>query len=80
MFLENWCCPCNARQFQNEFDKWASGDREIDKFIQQIQLNAKIYQEIIEWIPFDKLENVTCLAKGGFGTVYKAEWLDGFIK
>ncbi|RHZ60324.1 hypothetical protein Glove_355g61 [Diversispora epigaea] len=31
-------------------------------------------------IPFDKLENVAYLAKGGFGTVYKANWLDGFIK
>ncbi|RHZ85296.1 hypothetical protein Glove_67g51 [Diversispora epigaea] len=56
------------------------GDREIDKFIQQIQLSANKYQEIIEWIPFDRLENVTYLAKGGFGTVYKANWLDGFIK
>ncbi|RHZ85585.1 hypothetical protein Glove_64g113 [Diversispora epigaea] len=56
------------------------GDRQIDKFIQQIQLNAKKYQEIIEWIPFDRLENITYLAKGGFGTVYKANWLDGFIK
>ncbi|RHZ80766.1 hypothetical protein Glove_132g102 [Diversispora epigaea] len=75
----NWCRPCNAKQFQNEFDKWASGDREIDKFIQQIQLSANKYQGIIEWIPFDRLENVTYLAKGGFGTVYKADWLDGFI-
>ncbi|RHZ65601.1 hypothetical protein Glove_313g26 [Diversispora epigaea] len=36
-----WCHPCNVRQFQNELDKWASGDREIDEFIQQIQFNAK---------------------------------------
>ncbi|RHZ84568.1 hypothetical protein Glove_79g22 [Diversispora epigaea] len=56
------------------------GDREIDKFVQQIQLNANKYQEIIEWIPFCRLENVTYLAKGGFGIVYKANWLDGFIK
>ncbi|RHZ79096.1 hypothetical protein Glove_151g143 [Diversispora epigaea] len=76
----NWCHPCNTKQFRNEFDKWTSGDREIDKFIQQIQLSANKYQEIIEWIPFDRLENVTYLAKGGFGTVYKADWLDGFIK
>ncbi|RHZ86310.1 hypothetical protein Glove_52g27 [Diversispora epigaea] len=60
----DWCHSSNAKQFQNEFDKWTSGDREIDKFIQQIQLNAKKYQEIIEWIPFDRLENVTYLAKG----------------
>ncbi|RHZ82342.1 hypothetical protein Glove_109g235 [Diversispora epigaea] len=76
----NWCHPCNAKQFQNEFDKWTSGDREIDKFIQQIQLNANKFQEIIEWIPFDRLENVIYLDKGGFSTVYKANWLDGFIK
>ncbi|RHZ78733.1 hypothetical protein Glove_157g6 [Diversispora epigaea] len=75
----NWCHPCNAKQFQNEFDKWTSGDREINKFIQQIQLTAKKYQELIEWIPFDRLENVTYLAKGGFSTVYKAKWLDGPI-
>ncbi|RHZ67607.1 hypothetical protein Glove_300g15 [Diversispora epigaea] len=56
------------------------GDREIDKFIQQIQLSANKYKEIIEWIPFGKFENVTYLAKGGFSTVYKANWLDGFIR
>ncbi|RHZ82314.1 hypothetical protein Glove_109g324 [Diversispora epigaea] len=77
---KNWCHPCNATQFQNEFDKWTSGDREIDKFIQQIQLNAHKYQKIIEWIPFERLGNVRYLAKGGFGTVYEADWLDGFIK
>ncbi|RHZ80973.1 hypothetical protein Glove_130g164 [Diversispora epigaea] len=75
----NWCNPCNAKQFQNEFGKWTSEDREIDEFIQQIQLNANKRQEIIEWIPFEKLENITYLAKGGFGTSYKARWLDGFI-
>ncbi|RHZ84293.1 hypothetical protein Glove_84g22 [Diversispora epigaea] len=65
----NWCHPCNAKQFQNEFGKWTSKDREIDEFIQQIQLNTNKLQEIIEWIPFDILENVTYLAKGGLGTI-----------
>ncbi|RHZ86167.1 hypothetical protein Glove_54g50 [Diversispora epigaea] len=54
-------------------------DKEIDEFIQQIQLNANKHQEIIEWIPFEKLENITYLTKGGFGTAYKAKWLDGSI-
>ncbi|RHZ79116.1 hypothetical protein Glove_151g175 [Diversispora epigaea] len=76
----NWCHPCNSKQFQNEFDFWSSGDREIDKFIQQIQLNANKFQDIIEWIPFGRLQGVTYLANGGFGRVYKANWLDGFIK
>jgi serine/threonine protein kinase len=44
-----------------------------------MQLKANKFQEIIEWIPFDRFENVTYLSKGGFGTVYKAEWLDGYI-
>ncbi|RHZ59058.1 hypothetical protein Glove_365g30 [Diversispora epigaea] len=77
---EKWCHSCNVKQFQNEFDKWTSGDQEIDKFIQQIQLNANKYREIIEWIPFERLGNVRYLAEGGFGTVYEADWLDGFIK
>ncbi|RHZ86170.1 hypothetical protein Glove_54g140 [Diversispora epigaea] len=75
----NWCYPCHSKRFQNEFGKWTSEDREIDEFIQQMQLSANKYQEIIEWIPFGRLENVTYLAKGGFGIVYKANWLDGFI-
>ncbi|RHZ45053.1 hypothetical protein Glove_692g44 [Diversispora epigaea] len=76
----DWCHPCNAKKFQNEFDKWTSGDKEIDKFIQQIQLNANKYQGVIKWIPFGRLKNVTYLAKGDFGTVYKANWFYGFIK
>ncbi|RHZ65585.1 hypothetical protein Glove_314g13 [Diversispora epigaea] len=76
---KSWCHPCNAKRFQNEFGKWTSENREIDELIQQIQLNANKYQEIIEWIPFGRLENVAYLAKGGFDTAYKANWLDGFI-
>ncbi|RHZ84563.1 hypothetical protein Glove_79g24 [Diversispora epigaea] len=76
---KNWCHPCNIKQFQNEFDKWTSENREIDEFIQQIQLNSNKCQEIIEWIPFDRFANIIYLAKGGFGTVYKAIWVDGYI-
>ncbi|RHZ84595.1 hypothetical protein Glove_79g36 [Diversispora epigaea] len=76
---KKWCPLCNIKQFRNEFDKWTSENREIDEFIQQIQLNANKYQEIIEWIPIDRFANVIYLAKGGFGTVYKAIWIDGYI-
>ncbi|RHZ79159.1 hypothetical protein Glove_151g109 [Diversispora epigaea] len=44
-----------------------------------MQSDAKKYGEAIEWIPFDRLENVEHLARGGFGTVYKAKWIDGYI-
>ncbi|GBC54342.2 kinase-like domain-containing protein [Rhizophagus irregularis DAOM 181602=DAOM 197198] len=33
----------------------------------------------MEWIEYDKFKDVEYLAKGGFGTVFKAIWKDGFI-
>ncbi|RIA93986.1 kinase-like domain-containing protein, partial [Glomus cerebriforme] len=31
------------------------------------------------WIPYDRFYNIKYIAKGGFGKVYKANWIDGFI-
>ncbi|RHZ63337.1 hypothetical protein Glove_330g122 [Diversispora epigaea] len=77
---ENWCNVCNRRRFQMEFDKWTSGNSEIDQFIQQTQFNANNSEEVIEWIPFNRFDKVEFLTKGGFGGVYKAKWRDGYIK
>ena len=74
-----WCNPCNAKNFQQNFKNWTSGNNEVDKFIQKTQLKAKEYREILEWIEYDRFENVEYLAKGGFGTIYKAIWKDGYI-
>ncbi|CAB4404416.1 unnamed protein product [Rhizophagus irregularis] len=41
------------------------------------QLKAKDVDHIIEWIEYDKFEDVEYLAKGGFGTTFKAVWKDG---
>ncbi|CAB4380732.1 unnamed protein product [Rhizophagus irregularis] len=35
--------------------------------------------EILEWIEYDRFENVEYLTKGGFGTIYKAIWKDGYM-
>src|ERR1043165_5895221 len=43
-------------------------------------LNAKNEREVLEWIPYNRLTNIKYLAKGGFSTVYKAIWLDGYIE
>ncbi|RGB40487.1 hypothetical protein C1646_687617, partial [Rhizophagus diaphanus] len=37
------------------------------------------FGQVIEWIEYDKFENVEYLAKGGFGTTFKAVWKDGYI-
>ncbi|RHZ83286.1 hypothetical protein Glove_97g82 [Diversispora epigaea] len=74
-----WCKPCNSTRFKNDFDKWTSGNDTIDKFIQDTQLNADYY-ELIEWIPYDRFKDIKQIAKGGFGTIYYAKWVDGWIQ
>ncbi len=76
----NWCQSCNAKRFQQNFQNWTSGNHDIDEFIQKTQLKARNCREVIEWVEYDRFENVEYLAKGGFGTTYKAIWKDGFIQ
>ena len=74
-----WCQSCNSKHFQQDFNKWTSGNKEIDEFIQKFQLNATRLEEVLEWIPYEKFSDIEYLAKGGFGTVHKANWIDGCI-
>ncbi|GBB97412.1 hypothetical protein RclHR1_02990013 [Rhizophagus clarus] len=76
---ERWCQPCNAKRFKDNFENWTSGNKIIDEFIQQSQLNAVYYKKCLEWIPFEKFQNITYIAEGGFGKIYSAEWPEGFI-
>ena len=74
-----WCNQCNAKRFQQDFPNWTSGNKYIDNFIQESQLNAQYSFHTLEWIPYNRLTNIKYLAKGGFSTVYNAIWLDGCI-
>jgi hypothetical protein len=76
----SWYMSCNTENFQQNFKNWTSGNNEVDKFIQKTQLKAKKFEELLEWIEYDRFENVEYLAEGGFGTIYKAIWKDGFIR
>src|SRR5437016_12324387 len=74
------CCqPCNSKHFQQNFKNWTSGNSDVDKLIQESQLNAKNIYEKLEWIEYDRFENIEYIIKGGFGKVYKANWKDGRI-
>src|ERR1044072_3729451 len=75
-----WCQSCNSKHFQQDFNKWTSGNKEIDEFIQNFQSNATCREEVLEWIPYEKFSDIEYLAKGGFGTVHKAKWIDGYIE
>ncbi|RHZ80121.1 hypothetical protein Glove_139g358 [Diversispora epigaea] len=74
----HWCKPCNSTHFKNDFYKWTSGNDMINKFIQDTQLNADYYK-VLEWIPYDRFQEIKQISKGGYGTVYYAMWIDGTI-
>ncbi|GBB91983.1 hypothetical protein RclHR1_19480002, partial [Rhizophagus clarus] len=86
MVLNNICkkCKhvCNAIYFQQNFENWTSNDDDIDKFIQDTQLSVHKASEIsyaLEWIPYDKLNDIKYVTKNEFGEVYRANWIDGNI-
>ena len=69
---KNWCKECCSKKFQQNFGNWTSGNEDIDKFIQESQLNTRYRYELLEWIPYNRLRNIKFLAQGGFSTVYEA--------
>jgi hypothetical protein len=72
---------CNSTYFQYNFINWASGNNEIDKFIQSTQLLAhKKVSDALEWIPYDRFCNIkNSIAEGELDKVYRANWIDGHI-
>jgi hypothetical protein len=70
---------CNYCSFKPNFKNWTSGNHDVDEFIRKAQLNAKNNHQVIEWIEYDNFKDVEYLAKGRFGTTFKAVWKDGFI-
>lgn len=74
-----WCQTCNSLIFKENSKNWTSGNANIDKFIQEAQLNAKEFWQVLEWIDYSQFSKVKYIAKGGFGTVYTAIWREGYI-
>ncbi|GBC54500.2 kinase-like domain-containing protein [Rhizophagus irregularis DAOM 181602=DAOM 197198] len=65
---------------KKNFKNWTSGNKIVDDFIKKAQLRAKNNFELIEWIEYDKFYNIEYLDEGGFGTIFKAIWKDGYIE
>ncbi|CAB5365794.1 unnamed protein product [Rhizophagus irregularis] len=61
-----WCQSCNAKRFKDNFKNWTSENKDIDEFIQQSQLNSVHNSKCLEWLPFEKFQNITYIAEGGF--------------
>ncbi|GET60285.1 kinase-like domain-containing protein [Rhizophagus irregularis DAOM 181602=DAOM 197198] len=62
---------------KDNFLKWTSGNNELDNLIQKCQMESLEPEKIIEWIPFNNLQNINYLTKGGFSEIYSADWIDG---
>ena len=84
-----WCKECVPSCI---IEGWTSGNSEIDNFIKDTIYNAKerTHYDInykahkcplfLEWVPFDRFEDVKQIGEGGFAKVYSAKWIDGQAK
>ncbi|CAB5380279.1 unnamed protein product [Rhizophagus irregularis] len=76
-----WCKSCQINGLKQNFVNWTSKNERIDNFIQKMQLKISNYDDIIvEWIPYNQLNSIKEIGKGGFATVYFAIWKDGPLK
>src|SRR5947208_10621494 len=57
---------------------YCSENKEIDNFIQEIQLKRKSHYDIMfEWIPYNQFGNIEKISKGDVATIYSAIWKNG---
>jgi hypothetical protein len=59
------------------FSNWTSGNDDIDSLIQKCQLETLNPATVVEWIPYNNLQNIKYLTEGGCSEIYTADWIDG---
>ena len=80
-----WCKECVPRCI---IEGWTSENHVIDEFIKDTIYTAKYvtyangsirnYNPLfLEWVPFDRFEDIKQIGEGGFAKVYSATWIDG---
>ncbi|GBB99812.1 hypothetical protein RclHR1_03640008 [Rhizophagus clarus] len=72
-----YCEYCVQNYLKANFSNWTSGNNDIDNLIQKCQSETLLPEMIIEWIPYNNLQNIKYLTKGGFSNIYAAVWIDG---
>src|ERR1043166_1724802 len=72
-----YCEYCVRNYLKANFSNWTSGNDDIDSLIQKCQSETFIPNVIIEWIPYNNLQNIKYLTKGGCSEIYTAVWTDG---
>ena len=72
-----YCEHCIRTYLKSKFSDWTSGNSDIDDLIQKCQIETLAPDLIIEWIPYNNLQNINYLTKGGCSEIYTAEWIGG---
>src|SRR5437763_3907325 len=72
-----YCELCVRNYLKANFPNWTSGNDDIDNLIRECQLETLNPQKVIEWIPYDKLQNIKYLTEGGCSKIYTAKWTGG---
>ena len=72
-----YCEHCVRNYLKAKFSNWTSGNNDVDNLIQQCQMETIAPNRIVEWIPYNNLQNIKYLTKGGCSEIYIADWIDG---
>ncbi|POG83022.1 kinase-like domain-containing protein [Rhizophagus irregularis DAOM 181602=DAOM 197198] len=72
-----FCEHCVRNCLKAKFSNWTSGNDSIDNLIQECQMKAVTPSLIPEWIPYNNLNNIEYLTKGGCSEIYTAQWING---
>ena len=72
-----WCQSCDPKLLT---EGWTSGNETLDELIKSTQLKATRYDNSkhLQWIPYNNLTNIKKIGEGGFATISKATWLNGY--
>ncbi|CAB4441239.1 unnamed protein product [Rhizophagus irregularis] len=72
-----FCEYCVRNNLKVNFSNWTSNNDEIDNLIRKCQMETLGPDYIIEWIPYDNLQNIKYLTEGGISKIYRADWIGG---
>ncbi|POG63361.1 kinase-like domain-containing protein [Rhizophagus irregularis DAOM 181602=DAOM 197198] len=83
-FKRPWCKECVPSCI---IEGWTSENHDIDEFIKDTIYDSRLryidtnyYPLFLEWVPYDKFEDIKQIGVGGFAKVYSATWIDGQVK
>ncbi|KAG9300665.1 hypothetical protein G9A89_023463 [Geosiphon pyriformis] len=81
----NLCEACCFLFVEKLYTNFSSGNETVDEIIKHPMFvpakNERDWDrfEYYEWIPWERLSDISKIGQGGFGTIYKATWIDGII-